>query len=89
MTLGTTFPKEKDGEETKPDYAAIARGYGIEGVRIKSAAEFKPALEKAIKSGKPYLLDVSMRNNPTPTAGHWNILDIYSPGKKVGHVSTD
>jgi acetolactate synthase-1/2/3 large subunit len=29
-----------------------------------------------------------MRNNPTPTAGHWNILDIYSPGKKVGHVST-
>jgi acetolactate synthase-1/2/3 large subunit len=89
LTLGTTFPKEKAGEETKPDYAAIARAYGIEGVRIKSAAEFKPALEKAIKSGKPYLLDVSMRNNPTPTAGHWNILDIYSPGKKVGHVSTD
>lgn len=89
MTHGTTFPKEKAGEETKPDYAAIARAYGIEGVRIKSAAEFKPALEKAIKSGKPYLLDVSMRNNPTPTAGHWNILDIYSPGKKVGHVSTD
>jgi acetolactate synthase-1/2/3 large subunit len=89
MTHGTTFPKEKAGEETKPDYAAIARAYGIEGVRIKSAAEFKPALEKAIKSGKPYLLDVSMRNNPTPTAGHWNILDIYSPGKKVGHASTD
>jgi acetolactate synthase-1/2/3 large subunit len=89
MTLGTTFPKEKDGEETKPDYAAIARAYGIEGVRIKSAAEFKPALEKAIKSGKPYLLDVAMRNNPTPTAGHWNILDIYSPDKKVGHVSTE
>ena len=88
MTHGTTFQKEKDGEETRPDYAAIARAYGIEGVRIKSAAEFKPALEKAIKSGKPYLLDVAMRNNPTPTAGHWNILDIYSPGKKVGHVST-
>ena len=30
-----------------------------------------------------------MKNNPTPTAGHWNILDIYSPGKKVSHVSTD
>jgi acetolactate synthase-1/2/3 large subunit len=58
-------------------------------VRIKSAAEFKPALEKAIKSGKPCVLDVAMVNNPTPTAGHWNILDIYSPGKKVGHASTD
>ncbi len=30
-----------------------------------------------------------MINNPTPTSGHWNILDIYSPGKDVGHVSTD
>ncbi|HVX98208.1 MAG TPA: thiamine pyrophosphate-binding protein [Pseudorhodoplanes sp.] len=88
LTYGTTFPKDGPGE-TKPDYAAIARAYGIEGVRIRSAAEFKPALEKAIKSGKPCVLDVAMVNNPTPTAGHWNILDIYSPGKKVGHVSTD
>ena len=87
MTHGTTFPNT--GTEFRPDYAAIARGYGIDGVRIKSAAEFKPALEKAIKSGKPCLIDVAMRNNPTPTAGHWNILDIYSPGKKVSHVSTD
>ncbi len=29
-----------------------------------------------------------MKNVPTPTAGHWNIMDIYSPGKKVHHVST-
>jgi acetolactate synthase-1/2/3 large subunit len=30
-----------------------------------------------------------MRNNPVPTSGHWNILDIYSPGKKISHVSVD
>ena len=29
-----------------------------------------------------------MQNEPMPTAGHWNIMDIYSPGKKVHHVST-
>jgi acetolactate synthase-1/2/3 large subunit len=29
-----------------------------------------------------------MQNEPVPTAGHWNIMDIYSPGKKVHHVST-
>jgi acetolactate synthase-1/2/3 large subunit len=23
-----------------------------------------------------------------PTAGHWNIMDIYSPGRKVHHAST-
>ena len=28
-----------------------------------------------------------MQNEPVPTAGHWNIMDIYSPGKKVHHVS--
>ena len=43
---------------------------------------------KAIKSKKPTLIDVPMINNPTPTTGHWNILDIYSPNKKISHVST-
>ena len=86
-TFGTVF--HKDGESSSPDYAAVARAYGIEGVRIQSAAEFKPALARAIALNKPIVLDVPMINNPVPTAGHWNILDIYSPGKKVGHVSTN
>ena len=30
-----------------------------------------------------------MKNNPVPTTGHWNILDIYSPNAQVSHVSTD
>ncbi len=85
-TFGTVF--EKDGQSTAPDYAALARAYGIEGIRIDSAAAFKPALEKAIKMNKSVVLDVPMINNPVPTTGHWNILDIYSPGKKISHVST-
>ena len=86
-TFGTLFIK--DGETYSPDYAEIAKAYGVEGVKIQSAAEFKPALEAAIKANKPYVLDVRMVNNPVPTAGHWNIMDIYSPGKKVHHVSTN
>jgi len=85
-TFGTVF--EKDGKPYSPDYAAIARAYGIDGVKVASAAEFKPALEKAVKSKRPVVIDVYMENVPTPTAGHWNIMDIYSPGKKVHHVST-
>ena len=87
MTHGTVFPR--DGDEYLPNYADVAKAYGIEGIRVRSAAEFKPALEQAIASGKPTVIDVAMINNPTPTSGHWNILDIYSPGKDVGHVSTD
>ena len=86
-TFGTVF--EVDGETYSPDYAAIARAYGIEGITINKADELLPALQKAIALKKPVVIDVYMKNIPTPTAGHWNIMDIYSPGKKVHHVSTD
>jgi acetolactate synthase-1/2/3 large subunit len=87
LTYGTVFPAENG--EYRPDYAAIAKAYGVDGVRIASAAEFRPALQRAIDSNRPCVIDVPMRNNPTPTAGHWNILDIYSPGQRISHVSTD
>nr|WP_319515445.1 thiamine pyrophosphate-binding protein [uncultured Cohaesibacter sp.] len=89
LNYGTLFPKAETPVEQLPDYAAVARAYGCEGVRVKSAAEFKPALEAAIASGRPTVLDVAMINNPTPTSGHWNILDIYSPQGGVGHVATN
>ncbi|MCC5468387.1 thiamine pyrophosphate-binding protein [Pelosinus baikalensis] len=86
-TFGTIF--EKDGKPYSPDYAAIARAYGVEGIKITAADEFKPALKRAIELNKPVVIDAAMINNPVPTAGHWNIMDIYSPGKKVHHVSTN
>jgi acetolactate synthase-1/2/3 large subunit len=89
LTHGTLFPKAADPMEQTPDYATIARAYGCDGVRVRSAAEFRPALEAAIASGRPTVIDVAMINNPTPTSGHWNILDIYSPEGNAGHVSTD
>lgn len=90
LTLGTVFPGDgKSWSEIRPNYADIARAYGCEGVRISSAAEFAPALRRALASGRPWVLDVPMKNNPTPTTGHWNILDIYSPGRNIAHVATD
>jgi acetolactate synthase-1/2/3 large subunit len=88
---GTTFATvfEKNGKTWSPDFAAIARGYGILGVKVGSAAELKPALEKAVKSKRPVVIDVFMKNEPVPTDGHWNIMDIYSPGKKIHHKTTD
>lgn len=85
-TIGTVF--RKDGQPYQADFAAVARAYGAEGIKIESADQFKPALERAIACGRPVVIDVAMKNNPVPTTGHWNILDIYSPGKTVSHVST-
>ncbi len=84
-TFGTVF--QKDGKPYSPDFAAVAQAYGVDSVRIESAAQFKPALENAVRSGKPYVLDVIMENAPVPTTGHWNIMDIYSPGQKRTHVT--
>ncbi len=86
-TFGTVF--EKNGETYSPDYAAIAKAYGVEGIKVESATELKPAIERAIQLKRPVVIDVYMKNVPTPTAGHWNIMDIYSPGKEVHHMATD
>jgi acetolactate synthase-1/2/3 large subunit len=90
LTHGTLFPTASaQWDNQTPDYALIAKAYGAQGERLKSAAELVPALKRAIASGRPYVLDVPMKNNPTPTTGHWNILDIYSPGKELVHAATD
>ena len=88
LTYGTTFPGSPDAPKNGPGYAEIAQAYGAEGARISAADDLLPALKAAIASGKPTVLDVPMINNPTPTTGHWNILDIYSPDKDVSHVAT-
>jgi acetolactate synthase I/II/III large subunit len=85
-TFGTVF--RRNGQPYSPNFAQVANAYGVDAVRIESAAQFKPALEHAVACGKPYLLDVIMENAPVPTTGHWNIMDIYSPGEKRTHVTT-
>ncbi|HOA01536.1 MAG TPA: thiamine pyrophosphate-binding protein [Dermatophilaceae bacterium] len=86
-TYGTVFENADGPVET--DFAAIAAAYGVAGIRVETAADFRPALERAVAMNVPVVIDVRMVNVPTPTAGHWNIMDIYSPGKSIHHASTD
>jgi len=86
-TFGCVF--RKDGEPYSPDFAAVARAYGAQGEQIRAAEDFKPALERAVRSGKPFVIDVAMMNEPVPTGGHWNINDIYSPGREASHVAIE
>jgi len=86
-TFGTVF--DSDSKDPQPNYAEIATAYGCLGRRVSAADELAPALEEALAADGPVVLDVIMKNNPTPTTGHWNILDIYSPDKDISHVATD
>jgi acetolactate synthase-1/2/3 large subunit len=85
-TYGTVF--EKKGKPYSLDFATMASAYGIDARRVESAEQFMPALREALQSKRPFVLDVVMENAPVPTAGHWNIMDIYSPGEKKSHVTT-
>ena len=45
---------------------------------LKQPEELKPALEKALSSGKPTVLDVLMDPDVfVPTTGYWDINDIF------------
>lgn len=54
----TSFYREKTGELFNPDFAAMAKSMGAEGVRVDKPNDFKPAFDEAIRSEGPYVLDV-------------------------------
>ncbi len=71
---------EADGERYRTDFAQIAKGYGADGVFIRSADELGPALSAALASGRPTVIQAPMENAPTPTPGHWDINCVYRKG---------
>ena len=40
-----------------PDFVAVARGYGAEGIRVTKKDEVRPAIEQAINTPKPVFMD--------------------------------
>jgi acetolactate synthase-1/2/3 large subunit len=71
---------QKDCQPYRVDYAQIAKGYGAQGYFLRTPDELAPALQEAIASGLPTVIQAPMENAPTPTPGHWNIHDIYRKG---------
>jgi acetolactate synthase-1/2/3 large subunit len=59
------------------DFAAIARACLAEGITVHAADELGPALATALRSGRPTVIDVPMRNTPVLTPGAWDIERIY------------
>lgn len=55
-----SFTIRATGEPYTPDFAAMARAFGADGVRVEQADKFAPALKEAIASGRPTVLDVAV-----------------------------
>jgi acetolactate synthase-1/2/3 large subunit len=72
--LATDFHDPKTGERYNPDFAAMARSAGVEGVRIDRAADLGEAIRKGIAANKPYLIDVDIGADTNPSgAGVWEL----------------
>lgn len=68
---------EAHGSPYSPDFAAIARACGADGIRIERPDQLEPALQRAVRSARPTVIDVPMRNTPVMTPGAWDIERIY------------
>jgi acetolactate synthase-1/2/3 large subunit len=72
--IGTAFYAGPNGEPYNPDFAMWARAAGVEAVTVKRSEDFAGALEHAVKSNRPYLIDVHVDANVRPPAtGAWSL----------------
>ena len=67
----------RDGEPYSPDFAAIGRAFGIHAEAATEASEVRPAVERALASGGPSLVHVSVERDlavagPDKT-GWWDV----------------
>jgi len=64
--IGTEFTE-------RADFAAMARAFGAEGLRVECYGEIGDAVEHALTCGKPCVLDMLVETNalPPPVAGAW------------------
>ena len=72
--LATDFKHPATGMPYNPDFAAMARSAGIEGVSVDRAADLADAVRAAVASGKPYLIDANIAADKNPGgAGVWEL----------------
>ena len=65
-----------------PDFAAYARAFGGHGETVETTAEFAPAFERAVASGKPAILHVKVDPEAITPATTITALRSAAQGKK-------
>ncbi|MBL8386093.1 MAG: thiamine pyrophosphate-binding protein [Burkholderiales bacterium] len=62
------YPERVHGTSfTNPDFAALARAYGAHGETVTETGQFAGALERAVASGKPAVIEVVIDPNAITT----------------------
>ena len=72
--IGTGFYAGPKREPYNPDFAAMARSYGVEGITVKHSDQLADALKHALSLGKRCLLDVHVDGEvKPPSTGTWQL----------------
>ena len=72
--IATSFVREKDGRLVNPDFVALARACGADGIRVERPGDLAGAIEHAIKANAPFVLDVHVdRDIRPPGVGTWEL----------------
>ena len=79
--------------ERNPDFVKLAEAFGIEGVRPESYHELAQAVKRAIESGEPLLVDVTIDKEfeivkPWVLPGKWLIETMLPGDLKINMVFT-
>jgi acetolactate synthase-1/2/3 large subunit len=72
--LATDFRHPETGLPYNPDFAALARSAGVEGVSVDRPGDLGDAIRAGIASGRPYLIDANISADKNPGgAGVWEL----------------
>lgn len=75
---GTSF-REGGGPAYSPDYAALAISCGAGGIAVRHPSELRPALETALSSNRPFVIDVLTEPEPRfRSSGRWDVNDLLA-----------
>ena len=66
-------------EMINPDFVTIAKGYYIDSERVNDRKDLKPAIERMIKSKKPYVLEICVEKED-------NVFPMIPSGASVSDV---
>ena len=78
---GTEFRIKKSGELYNPDFAKMAESYGAKGECVTKPEEIRPALERALDSESPYVLDVITEREDVFSQTQGKVSDIILHGR--------
>jgi len=77
------------GEPYSPDFAAMARSMGAQGLTVTSPGDLGDALQTALDSGVPTVVDVTVDANiAPPAAGTWALDPLPHPEPTFGWPDT-